>query len=313
MSLCPIMRSLFLQPTAADYKCRGAFSQNISHSWTLKCSKGQRWSLTGPLFVLRLSKMKLDGSLGTRWCERKTMKTCVLKGPKEAAPFHQLKILILYFFSCSCWNVVFIRFDRAVLKYLHLSFFSHCRGLCLVTVTQKPVVVSCRPQSFARTNHLSFFSLFLHLKAIFRNIWWFPPSRPETADPHGHICMDLHLKANQGTNSLPISARWGLNCEQEAQIKDKNKRQDRRWASAVEGEQQPRCQSRQITEHQRTRTRIPAVFNRMGSLLPTLQPGLFCCCLINAVFLWQSDVKEVCLITNSVVFEVKWEICPIGF
>lgn len=127
--------------------------------------------------------------------------------------------------------------------------------------------------------------------------------------------MDLHLKANQGTNSLPISPRWGLNCEQEAQMKDKNERRDRWWASVVEGEQQPRCQHCQITEHQRTGTRIPAVFNRTGSLLPTLQPGLFCrwCRLINAVFLRQSVVEEVCLITNVVAFEGKWEFWPTTF
>lgn len=170
-----------------------------------------------------------------------------------------------------------------------------------------PLQASC-------TFTLSFFIFFfLHPKAIFRKIWWFPPSWLEPSDPHGRICMDLYLKANQGTNSLPISPRWGLNCEQEAQMKDKNERRDRWWASVVEGEQQPRCQPRQITEHQRTRTRIPAVFNRTGSLLPTLQPGPFCCCccrLIDAVFLRQSDAEEVCLITKVVAFEVKWEFWP---
>lgn len=46
-----------------------------------------------------------------------------------------------------------------------------------------------------------------------------------------------------------------------------------------------------------------------GLLLPTLKPGLFCCCrLIDAAFLRQSDVDEVCLITNVVAFEVKWEL-----
>lgn len=81
--------------------------------------------------------------------------------------------------------------------------------------------------------------------------------------------------------------------------------------SVVARDQQPRCQRRQITEHQSTRTRIRAVFNQMGLLLPTLQPSLFCCCrLINAVFLRQSDTEEVYLITNSVVFLLKLEVWP---
>lgn len=184
--------------------------------------------------------------------------------------------------------------------------------------------VSCRACFFASINYLlsclfSFVLFFkilfnLHPKAIFRKIWWLTPSWLETSDPHGRICMDLHLKANQGTNSLPISPRWGLNCEQEAQMKDKNERRHRWWASVVEGEQQPRCQRRQITEHQRASARIPAVFNRTGSLIPTLQPGLCCgCCrLINAVFPRQSVVEEVCLITNVVAFEEKWECRPMA-
>lgn len=181
--------------------------------------------------------------------------------------------------------------------------------LCFFSGARRPVLFPAELiPSQALTTVSLFFFFYLHPKAVFTKIWSFPPSWLETSDPHGHICMDLHLKANQGTNSLPIFPRWGLNCEQEAQMKDKNERWDRWWASVVEGEQQPRCQHRQITEQQRTCTRIPAVFNQTGSLLPMLQPGLFCCCcrLINAVFLRHSDVDKVCLITN-LVFEGKWE------
>lgn len=109
---------------------------------------------------------------------------------------------------------------------------------CLYFVfgTQKPVLF---PEEFVPSQGLMTFCLvlgggshYLLPKAIFRKDL-FSLSWLETSDPHGRICMDPHLKANQGTNTLPISPRWGLSPEQEAQMKDRKKERRDRWLTSA--------------------------------------------------------------------------------
>lgn len=145
-------------------------------------------------------------------------------------------------------------------KYLFSSSLSplkHILALLCLWGT-KACIVSWTAGTCERINGLLYClgggggSHYLHPKAIF----WkdvFSLSWLETSDPHGRICMDPYLKANQGTNTLPISPRWGLNCEQEAQMKDKKKERRDRWLTSVVNQytrrEQPMCQHWQITVH----------------------------------------------------------------
>lgn len=119
-----------------------------------------------------------------------------------------------------------VRAAKICIHHLHPLWNVFLPLLCLWDT--KACIVSRRVCTFPRINDLLSClggggSHYLLPKAIFRKDL-FSLSWLETSDPHGRICMDPHLKANQGTNTLPISPRWGLSCEQEAQMKDIKKK-----------------------------------------------------------------------------------------
>lgn len=186
-------------------------------------------------------------------------------------------------------------------KYLFSSSLSPLKHILVLLCFwgTKACIVSWTAGTCERINGLLFClggggSHYLHPKAIFRKDV-FSLSWLETSDPHGRICMDPYLKANQGTNILPISPRWGLNCEQEAQMKDKKKRAAGSLINLC-GESVHKKRAAHVpapTDNcaQHTSRRIPAVFNRrasdvIGALYALTRPVLLLsfnrCCLPEA-------------------------------